>query len=51
MLARRGNMGSLSGRIELISKGPNLDGDITGNWVVDMADLKVLVFHWLENCE
>lgn len=30
-------------------QGP-LAGDITGNGTVDMADLKVLVFHWLENC-
>ena len=34
-----------------LKQGPNLDGDITGDWIVDMADLKILVFHWLKNCE
>ncbi|MHC4497715.1 MAG: hypothetical protein ACYS21_01220, partial [Planctomycetota bacterium] len=32
-------------------QGPNLDGDITGNGIVDMADLKALAFHWLKTCE
>lgn len=31
-------------------QGP-LTGDITGDGTVDAADLKVLVFHWLTNCE
>jgi hypothetical protein len=26
-------------------------GDITGNGTVDMVDLKVLAFHWPENCD
>jgi hypothetical protein len=34
-----------------LKEGPNLDGDITGNWIVNMLDLKVLVFHWLNSCE
>jgi hypothetical protein len=31
-------------------EGPNLAGDITGNGIVDMADLKALTFHWLRVC-
>lgn len=34
-----------------LEQGPNLDGDITGEGVVDMADLKALVLHWAKNCE
>ncbi|MEE9371314.1 MAG: hypothetical protein V3W45_07595 [Sedimentisphaerales bacterium] len=32
-------------------QGPNLDGDITGNGIVDMADLNALLFHWPQTCE
>jgi len=32
-------------------QGPNLDGDITGNGIVDMADLRALLFHWPQTCE
>ena len=34
-----------------LQEGPNLDGDITGNWVVDMSDLNVLLFYWLNTCQ
>ncbi|MBA7689687.1 hypothetical protein ES703_98195 [subsurface metagenome] len=33
-----------------LQQGP-LDADITGNGFVDMADLKVLLFHWPQTCE
>jgi len=33
------------------NQGPNLDGDITANGIVDMADLKAIAFHWLKTCE
>jgi hypothetical protein len=32
-------------------QGSNLDGDIAGNGIVDMAELKALAFHWLKDCE
>jgi len=32
-------------------QGPNLAGDFTGNGIVNMADLKALVFHWAQTCE
>ncbi|MBA7682642.1 hypothetical protein ES703_90994 [subsurface metagenome] len=32
-------------------QGPNLDGDITGNGIVDMADLRALLFYWGQTCE
>ncbi|MHC4571906.1 MAG: hypothetical protein ACYS0C_07505 [Planctomycetota bacterium] len=32
-------------------QGPNLNGDITGEGIVNMADLKALVFHWTQTCE
>ena len=31
--------------------GPNLNGDFTGNGIVDLADLKALTFHWAKTCE
>jgi hypothetical protein len=31
-------------------QGP-LDGDITGNGTVDMADFKALLLHWVKDCE
>ena len=34
-----------------LKQGPNLNGDITGNDIVNMADLKALVFHWTQTCE
>jgi hypothetical protein len=30
---------------------PPLDGDITGNRSVDMADLQALILHWAQDCE
>ncbi len=33
-----------------LKQGP-LGGDITGNGIVDMTDLKALVFHWAQTCE
>ncbi len=30
--------------------GPNLNGDFTGNSIVDLADLKALTFHWAKTC-
>ena len=32
-------------------EGPSLDGDITGNWIVNMLDLEIIAFHWLSSCE
>jgi hypothetical protein len=32
-------------------QGPNLNGDITGDGIVNIADLKALVFHWAQTCE
>ncbi|MHC4214229.1 MAG: lamin tail domain-containing protein [Planctomycetota bacterium] len=34
-----------------LAQGPSLDGDITGNGVVNLLDLKALMFHWLNSCE
>ncbi|GAI10438.1 unnamed protein product, partial [marine sediment metagenome] len=34
-----------------LKRGPNLDGDVTGDGIVDMADLKPMVFHWTKTCE
>ena len=34
-----------------LKRGPNLDGDVTGDGTVDMADLKAMVFHWTKACE
>jgi len=34
-----------------LQEGPNLDGDITGNWIVNMSDLRALTLHWLNSCE
>lgn len=34
-----------------LKQGPNLDGDITGNGIVDMTDLKALLFHWAKTCQ
>ncbi len=34
-----------------LGQGPTLDGDITGNGVVNILDLKALMFHWLNSCE
>jgi hypothetical protein len=34
-----------------LGEGPGLDGDITGNGIVDMLDLKALLFHWPNSCE
>lgn len=31
--------------------GPNLDGDITANGIVDLADLRALLFGWGQNCQ
>lgn len=31
--------------------GPNLDGDITGDGLVDMADLRALAFYWSGRCQ
>jgi hypothetical protein len=31
--------------------GPGLAGDIDGNGIVGLSDLKALVFHWLKGCE
>ena len=33
-----------------LKQGPKLDGDITGDGIVDMADLKAMVFHWAKSC-
>jgi len=30
--------------------GPGLDGDVTGDGVVDMVDLQAMVFHWSKMC-
>ncbi len=32
-------------------KGPNAGSDITANGIVDIADLKILVFYWAKDCE
>ncbi len=34
-----------------LKQGPSLNGDFTGNGIVDMADLKALVFHWMDDCK
>jgi len=34
-----------------LKQGPGFDGDITGNGIVNMADLKALLFHWPQTCE
>jgi hypothetical protein len=34
-----------------LRQGPDLDGDVTGDGIVDGTDLKRLVFHWLRMCE
>jgi hypothetical protein len=34
-----------------LKQGPNLNGDFTGNGIVDMEDLKSLLFHWEDGCE
>jgi len=34
-----------------LGEGPSLDGDITGNEVVNTFDLKALLFYWLTSCE
>jgi hypothetical protein len=31
--------------------GPNLNGDFTGNGIVDMEDLKSLLFNWTDGCK
>jgi len=31
--------------------GPGLDGDVTGDGIVDMADLRAMVIHWTKSCE
>jgi len=34
-----------------LKRGPGLDGDVTGDGIVDMADLKAMAFHWTKACE
>ena len=34
-----------------LKQGPGFDGDITGNGIVNMADLKAVAFHWGQTCE
>ena len=34
-----------------LKQGPNLQGDITGNGIVDISDLQALVFHWAKSWE
>jgi hypothetical protein len=34
-----------------LKQGPGLDGDVTGDGVVDLADLRAMVFHWAKSCE
>jgi hypothetical protein len=34
-----------------LKRGPGLDGDVSGDGLVDMADLKAIVFHWTTSCE
>ena len=33
-----------------LQEGP-LAGDITGDWIVNMSDLRALTLHWLNSCE
>jgi len=34
-----------------LKRGPGLDGDVTGDGIVDMADLRAMVIHWTKSCE
>lgn len=34
-----------------LKQGPNLTGDITSEGIVNMADLRAMVFHWAKTCE
>ena len=34
-----------------LKQGPNLDGYVTGDWIVSVTDLEILVFYWMKNCD
>jgi len=34
-----------------LKRGPNFEGDVTGDGIVDMVDLQAMVFHWTKACE
>jgi len=34
-----------------LKRGPGLEGDVTGDGIVDMVDLQGLIFHWVKSCE
>ena len=45
-----GNSGGIFGQ-RFDSIGQPLAGDITGNGIVEIEDLKTLLFHWAQSCE